>query len=186
MSNTNTYDEIISNLCVGNYKSVDDYSKFSLIVICMHTFPLRFDQIEGPNLGNVSSKHFEPLEKRSFSDQSGSTRLLHNNNCQADNIIHIPVHDSPDECIKFLTILDKTRVLDRMHQCITNNQPVLVHCHAGMQRSCAVVACYLMKHHHMTMRDAMDHIRSKCPIAFFGGANFQEALEWMQFNKAQK
>ena len=139
MSNTNTYDEIINNLCVGNYKSVDDYSKFSLIVICMH-----------------------------------------NNHCKADNIIHIPVHDTPDECIKFLNLLDKTRVLDRMHQCITNNQPVLVHCQAGMQRSCAVVVCYLMKHHNMTMRDAMNHVRSKRPIAFFGGANFQGALEWLQ------
>ena len=33
-----------------------------------HTFPLRSIQIEGPKLGNVSSKRFEP--------QSGYTRLL--------------------------------------------------------------------------------------------------------------
>ena len=39
-----------------------------VIQVC-HTFPLRSDQIEGPKLGNVSSKRFEP--------QSGSTRLLH-------------------------------------------------------------------------------------------------------------
>ena len=38
-----------------------------------HTFPLR---PFGPKLGNVSRKRFEPLEKRSFSDRSGSTRFL--------------------------------------------------------------------------------------------------------------
>ena len=168
MSNTNTYDEIISNLCVGNYKSVDDYSKFSLIVICMHN-----NHCQADNFPPSFREALPSPENRSFlpsaSRMSGTP-----------NIIHIPVHDCPDECIKFLNLLHKTRVLDRMHQFITNNQPVLVLCQAGMQRSCAVVVCYLMKHHHMTMRDAMDHVRSKRPIAFFGGANFQGALEWLQ------
>ena len=44
----------------------------------IHTFPLR---PEGPKIGNVSSKRFEP--------QSGSTRLLHNIIC--NNIFNTPI-----------------------------------------------------------------------------------------------
>jgi protein-tyrosine phosphatase len=65
-----------------------------------------------------------------------------------------------------------------------NNKPVLVHCKNGMQRSCGVVACYLIKYNYMTPIDAIQFIRYKRPIAFFGNVNFQEAIDL--FHKMHK
>ena len=91
--------------------------------------------------------------------------------------IRISVADSPDESGKLLTLIIETNILEKIHNNIIHNQPVLVHCSAGMQRSCAVVACYLMKYHNMNPSQAVEYIRSKRPIAFFWSINFSKTLE---------
>jgi protein tyrosine/serine phosphatase len=53
---------------------------------------------------------------------------------------------------------------------------ILVHCHAGMQRSAAVVAMFLMSMFGMTADEAMVFIREKRAIAFFPSANFERAI----------
>jgi dual specificity phosphatase 12 len=53
---------------------------------------------------------------------------------------------------------------------------VLVHCAAGMQRSAASVAMYLIAVHGMTTNQAMFYIKSKRSIAFFPSANFEKAM----------
>ena len=55
--------------------------------------------------------------------------------------------------------------------------PVLVHCYAGMQRSCAVVACYLIRYHNMNPQEAINFIKSKRSIAFAGRVNFIKTIE---------
>jgi hypothetical protein len=45
-----------------------------------------------------------------------------------------------------------------------------------MQRSCAVVACYLVKHEIMTPDESVAFIKMKRPIAFEGGVNFIETI----------
>ena len=91
--------------------------------------------------------------------------------------IRIPVNDNSGECDRFLILMEEIQVLHRMNDCIVNNIPVLVHCHAGSQRSCALVACYLMKYHGMKVDNAMNHVRTHRPIAFFGGANLLSAIQ---------
>lgn len=54
--------------------------------------------------------------------------------------------------------------------------PVLVHCHAGMQRSAAAVAIALIAMHGMKADDAMRLIRERRPIAFTPAANFERAV----------
>lgn len=54
---------------------------------------------------------------------------------------------------------------------------ILVHCHAGMQRSAAVVAMFLMTVYGMSKNDAIQFIKSKRSIAFFPSANFEPALD---------
>jgi dual specificity phosphatase 12 len=54
--------------------------------------------------------------------------------------------------------------------------PVLVHCAAGMQRSAAVIALYLIAVYRMKSEDAMAFIRNKRPIAFTPAANFERAI----------
>ena len=90
--------------------------------------------------------------------------------------INLPVHDSPDECDKLLSLIHETQVLEKIHLALQENKPVLVHCFAGMQRSCALVACYLIKYNNMTPDEAIDYIKLKRPIAFFGKVNFMETL----------
>lgn len=53
---------------------------------------------------------------------------------------------------------------------------ILVHCHAGMQRSAAVVAMFLMSLYGMSADTAMEFIKSKRRIAFFPAANFEPAI----------
>ena len=93
------------------------------------------------------------------------------------NCIRISVEDSSDEADKLLSLILETKVLEKIRENIIHKRPVLVHCSAGMQRSCAVVACYLMKYHAMDPSAAVEYIRIKRPIAFFWTVNFAKTLE---------
>lgn len=53
---------------------------------------------------------------------------------------------------------------------------ILVHCAAGMQRSAASVAMYLIASHNMKTEQAIGYIQSKRPIAFRPSANFDKAI----------
>lgn len=55
--------------------------------------------------------------------------------------------------------------------------PVLVHCHAGVQRSAAVVAMYLIAVKGLKTEEAIDYIKERRPIAFTHQANFLRAIE---------
>lgn len=64
-------------------------------------------------------------------------------------------------------------------------KPVLVHCAAGMQRSAAVVAMYLMVTQGKNWNQAYSHIRQRRAIAFFPAANFEKAIVGF-YNSYQK
>lgn len=53
---------------------------------------------------------------------------------------------------------------------------ILVHCHAGMQRSAAAVAMTLIAMTRASADDVMKFIRQKRPVAFFPVANFDKAI----------
>jgi len=59
---------------------------------------------------------------------------------------------------------------------IASNQDVLVHCFAGIQRSCTTVAAYLMSKKNMSAIESVRFLKEKREIAFHGGANFIKAL----------
>lgn len=59
-----------------------------------------------------------------------------------------------------------------------SGKTILVHCMAGMQRSAASVALFLIAFLKLKGKDAIEYIKSKRPIAFFHNANFGRAIEY--------
>jgi protein-tyrosine phosphatase len=57
------------------------------------------------------------------------------------------------------------------------NRSILVHCHAGMQRSAAVVAMFLIAKYRCSPNEAIQYIRSKRSIAFMPGTNFNDSIQ---------
>lgn len=56
-------------------------------------------------------------------------------------------------------------------------QPILVHCAAGMQRSAACIAMFLVATKHMSPSQAISYIQERRSIAFRPYANFGPAIE---------
>lgn len=56
-------------------------------------------------------------------------------------------------------------------------RPILIHCHAGMQRSPAITAMFLMVLYRMSTDQAKAYIRNRRPIAFLPSANFEKAMK---------
>jgi Dual specificity phosphatase, catalytic domain len=93
--------------------------------------------------------------------------------------IRIPIDDHPDESMNMYMYLTQYPVLDAIHQTLQRGERVLIHCHAGQQRSCAVAACYLMKYYNMKPEDAVIKIKEKRHVAFYCGVNFVYTLKLM-------
>ena len=89
----------------------------------------------------------------------------------------VPIDDNlQKEEIRNLELWSYETVYKMMQEYKTN-QPMLVHCAAGMQRSAACVAMFLIAVQNITPDQAIQAIRKIRPIAFTPGANFRESIE---------
>ncbi len=72
--------------------------------------------------------------------------------------LHVPTPD--------LTAPDMEKIdlaVEFIHQNITDEQAVMVHCAAGMGRAGTILACYLVKYQKYSAKDAIEKIRNERP-----------------------
>jgi atypical dual specificity phosphatase len=72
--------------------------------------------------------------------------------------LHVPTEDlsAPD-----MEKIDNA--VDFIHERIKNNEPTMVHCAAGIGRTGTILACYLVKYHDLSVKDAIDKVRKERP-----------------------
>jgi protein-tyrosine phosphatase len=88
----------------------------------------------------------------------------------------VPVHDNL-EAEEIQNMEDwAPEIMAKLVGEYNRGEVILVHCHAGMQRSAAVVAMFMITMYGLTADEAMARIKSKRQIAFFPAANFEKAI----------
>ena len=92
----------------------------------------------------------------------------------------LPIDDNlREEEIRNLELWSAEVAHKLMREYLAGNR-ILVHCFAGMQRSAAAVAIFLIAFKKMRTEEAMAFIKSRRPIAFHGGANFGRAIAYFE------
>jgi dual specificity phosphatase 12 len=93
------------------------------------------------------------------------------------SLFRIPVDDNlQDDEIRNLELWS-WEIVYKISKELSQGKKVLVHCAAGMQRSAASVAMFLISQFRCTTDEAIAYVKSRRPIAFFGNANFYRSIK---------
>lgn len=94
------------------------------------------------------------------------------------NFIRIEVEDDCSK--KAIDTMKKSfvSVVKQIENVLSRGHKVFVHCKMGQQRSCAVIAAYLMKTRCLTVDQVIKLVKTKKKDAFFWQANFKDSLQW--------
>jgi hypothetical protein len=92
------------------------------------------------------------------------------------NCFHLPIHQSEKETKNYFDMIKSTEILEKIHDLVLANKPVLIYCLQGMHRSCTLCACYLIKYHNLTVQEAKKVIKSRRSIAFNPIYNLEDTM----------
>ena len=76
------------------------------------------------------------------------------------NIKYLHIHSNDMGVPEFE---DLVKAVDFIHQRITNNEPVMVHCLAGLGRTGTILACYLIKYQKLSADNSIQKVRESRP-----------------------
>ncbi len=77
-----------------------------------------------------------------------------------DDVNYLHVHSNDMGVPEFDDLVSS---VDFIHERLVNNEPVMVHCLAGLGRTGTILACYLIKYEKMSSDDAITRIRKQRP-----------------------
>lgn len=144
--------------------------------------------IPGIFLGNEeSSQDSDFIKKKGITAVINCTPSVPNKHkTKGVAYIRLPLDDSlKNKDINLMSewlpyVVDQLKILHKKKK-----KKILIHCHAGMQRSAIVVAAYLVDTKDMAPLEAIKFIIQKRPIAFHNGEslNFEDSLKKFHLNK---
>jgi atypical dual specificity phosphatase len=77
---------------------------------------------------------------------------------QGIKYLHVPTEDFSAPDMKQID-----QAVDFIQERIQNNEPVMVHCAAGVGRTGTILACYLIKYQKLSAKDAIEKVRKERP-----------------------
>lgn len=123
------------------------------------------DHLRAANIGYILN--ITETEPNSFEDQIKYLK------------VPVPDYDNTnllvffEVCCDFIASAGKQEVLEK--------KGVLVHCAAGVSRSCTVLVAYLMKHYEWSLQDALAKVKAKRRIVNPNPGFLSQLEEWQQY-----
>jgi len=98
------------------------------------------------------------------------------------NNIRIPIEDDLQkrEMIKLYKLLPE--ITRKIHDYLSNNKKILIHCYAGKQRSAAVIVAYCIRYLGFSLNDAVTLLKTRRKIVFTPFLNFKASLVLFEKN----
>lgn len=96
----------------------------------------------------------------------------------------VAVDDDPKHNQAFLRYIPTA--VSSIDKCLASGKSVLIHCYAGIQRSCAIAAAFIMFKLGLDEQQAMDSVKRAKPEAFDPLPTFRPALEMYYKNNISK